>query len=49
MVPFEVLYGRKCRFSICWEEVGERQFFIPEFVQYMKDQIDLIRSRMKAV
>ena len=23
MAPYEVLYGRKCRTPICWDEVGE--------------------------
>nr|GEW76056.1 hypothetical protein [Tanacetum cinerariifolium] len=28
--PFEALYGRKCRSSICWSEVGESQLTFPE-------------------
>ena len=30
MAPFEALYGRKCRTSICWDEVKERQLLSPE-------------------
>jgi len=26
MAPFEALYGRKCRSSLCWDEVGERRY-----------------------
>ncbi|XP_075481177.1 uncharacterized protein LOC142521887 [Primulina tabacum] len=48
MAPFEALYGRKCRSPICCEDVGERQKSKPEFVQEMKDKVELIRKRMKA-
>ena len=26
MAPNEVLYGRKCRTPLCWDEEGERKF-----------------------
>ncbi|XP_073279560.1 uncharacterized protein [Primulina huaijiensis] len=38
MAPFEALYGRKCRSPICWEDVGERQMSMPEFIQEMKEK-----------
>ncbi|XP_075483798.1 uncharacterized protein LOC142523951 [Primulina tabacum] len=47
MAPFKALYGRKCRSPICWEDVGERQMSRPEFIQEMKDKVELIRKRMK--
>ena len=25
MAPFEALYGRKCRTSFCWDEIGQRK------------------------
>ena len=25
MASYEALYGRKCRTSICWDEVGEQK------------------------
>ena len=25
MAPYEALYGRKCRTTLCWYEVGERK------------------------
>ncbi|GJW36829.1 retrotransposon protein, putative, ty3-gypsy subclass [Tanacetum coccineum] len=31
--PFEILYGRKCRAPICWNEVGERVIEGPELVE----------------
>ena len=24
MVPFEALYGRKCRSPLCWDDIGDR-------------------------
>ena len=30
--PYEVLYGRKCRSPICWDDVGERRLLGPEIV-----------------
>ena len=26
MAPFKALYGRRCKSSVCWEEVGIRSF-----------------------
>ncbi|XP_073064012.1 uncharacterized protein [Primulina eburnea] len=48
MTPFEALYGRKCRSLICSEDVGERHMSLPEFIQEMKDKVEMIRKRMKA-
>nr|GEY06907.1 retrotransposon protein, putative, Ty3-gypsy subclass [Tanacetum cinerariifolium] len=31
--PFELLYGRKCRAPICWNEVGERVIEVQELVK----------------
>ncbi|KAA0058337.1 DNA/RNA polymerases superfamily protein [Cucumis melo var. makuwa] len=28
MVPYEALYGRPCRTSVCWHEVGERKLVV---------------------
>ncbi|GKF98473.1 reverse transcriptase domain-containing protein [Tanacetum coccineum] len=38
--PFEALYGRKCRSSVCWDEVGEVQLTGPELVQETTEKID---------
>ena len=32
MAPFKALCGRKCRTSVCWNEVGERRLVGPELV-----------------
>jgi len=36
MAPFEVLYGRKCRTPLFWNQIGEIQVFKPEVLQEAK-------------
>ncbi|KAI3678514.1 hypothetical protein L6452_37809 [Arctium lappa] len=45
--PFEALYGRKCRTTLCWNEVCERQLAGPEIVQVTTDKVNQIRARLK--
>ncbi|KAJ9548812.1 hypothetical protein OSB04_021355 [Centaurea solstitialis] len=45
--PYEVLYGRKCRTPLCWNEVGEKQLAGPEIVQATSEKISQIRDRLK--
>ncbi|GJY28010.1 putative reverse transcriptase domain-containing protein [Tanacetum coccineum] len=46
--PFEALYGRKCRSSIMWAEVGEGHLIGPELVQETIKKISQIKDRLKA-
>ncbi|KAI3675482.1 hypothetical protein L1987_85072 [Smallanthus sonchifolius] len=46
--PFEALYGRKCRSSICWTEVGDSQLTGPEVIHETTEKIVQIRERIKA-
>ena len=48
MAPFEVLYGRRCRSPISWNEVGERKLLGLELVQLTTEKIQLIRERLLA-
>ncbi|GKB27042.1 putative reverse transcriptase domain-containing protein [Tanacetum coccineum] len=45
--PFEALYGRKCRSSIMWAEVGEGHLIGPELVQETTEKISQIKNRLK--
>nr|GEY50980.1 putative reverse transcriptase domain-containing protein [Tanacetum cinerariifolium] len=45
--PFEALYGRKCRTSIAWAEVGEGKLLGPEIVKETIDRIVQIKERLK--
>ncbi|GKA00310.1 putative reverse transcriptase domain-containing protein [Tanacetum coccineum] len=47
-VPFEALYGRKCRSPVCWTEVGEAQILSPELIQETTEKIIQIKQRMQA-
>ena len=39
MTPFEALYGKCCRSSVCWDEVGEQRLMGPELVQSTNEAI----------
>ena len=47
MAPYEALYGRKCRSSLCWEEVGERKLLGPKIIQMIFEKINLIYKRLQ--
>ncbi|GKC67506.1 putative reverse transcriptase domain-containing protein [Tanacetum coccineum] len=44
--PFEALYGRKCRYPVCWAEVGEAQLTGLEIIHETTKKIFKIRDRM---
>nr|GFB82955.1 reverse transcriptase domain-containing protein [Tanacetum cinerariifolium] len=46
--PFKALYGRKCRSSVCWTEVGEAQILDPELIQETTKKIVQIKQRIQA-
>lgn len=43
MVPYEALYGKKCRSPLYWDEVGERKLLGPNLAQEMVSIIETIR------
>ncbi|GJR04524.1 hypothetical protein Tco_0527508 [Tanacetum coccineum] len=45
--PFEALYGRKCRSSICWANVGDVQLMGPEIIHETTEKIVQIRQRLQ--
>ena len=47
MAPFEALYGRKCRTSVCWDEVGERRLVGPELVLITSEKVKVVRDNLK--
>nr|GEV19368.1 putative reverse transcriptase domain-containing protein [Tanacetum cinerariifolium] len=46
-VPFEALYGKKCRSPIMWAEVGEGHLIGPELVKKTTKKISQIKDRLK--
>ncbi|GJY23258.1 putative reverse transcriptase domain-containing protein [Tanacetum coccineum] len=47
-VPFEALYGCKCRSPICWAKVRYSQLTSPEIVYETTEKIIQIKSRIQA-
>ena len=47
MVPFEALYGRKCRTPLCWTELSENTIICPNLIQETKEKVKMIRERLK--
>ena len=48
MPPYEALYGRKCRSTLYWDEVGENAIVGPELIHEAVEKIYGIRQQMKA-
>jgi transposase InsO family protein len=47
MSPFEVLYGRKCRTPLFWNEPEENQVFEPEILGEAERQVQVIRENLQ--
>ncbi|KAJ9546624.1 hypothetical protein OSB04_019167 [Centaurea solstitialis] len=47
MPPYEMLYGRRCRTTICWGEVGQRVLGSTEVVQQTTEHIQRIRECLR--
>ena len=45
--PFELLYGRKCRAPICWNEVGERLIEGPELIEVTNEKVAIAKEKLK--
>ncbi|GKB29199.1 putative nucleotidyltransferase, ribonuclease H [Tanacetum coccineum] len=44
---FELLYGRKCRAPIYWNEVGERVIEGPELVEVTNEKVAIAKEKLK--
>nr|GEX40985.1 putative nucleotidyltransferase, ribonuclease H [Tanacetum cinerariifolium] len=45
--PFEMLYGRKCRAPICWDQVGERVIEGPEMIKVTNKKVVVAKEKLK--
>nr|GFC13450.1 putative nucleotidyltransferase, ribonuclease H [Tanacetum cinerariifolium] len=45
--PFEMVYGRKCRASICWDQVGEGVIEGPEMIEVTNAKVDVAKEKLK--
>ncbi|GJV94585.1 putative reverse transcriptase domain-containing protein [Tanacetum coccineum] len=46
--PFKALYGRKCRSTVCWTEVGDSQLMGPEIIHEITERIIHIENQIQA-
>ncbi|GJX64328.1 putative reverse transcriptase domain-containing protein [Tanacetum coccineum] len=47
MSPYEMLYGRRCRTLVCWDEVGSRELASTDMVLATAEKIETIHKRLK--
>ena len=47
MAPYEALYGRKCRTSLCWMELSERKVIGPNLIRETEEKVKMIIERLK--
>ena len=47
ITPYEALYGRKCRTSLCWTELSEKKIIGPDLIQETEEKVKMIRERLK--
>nr|GFB40169.1 hypothetical protein [Tanacetum cinerariifolium] len=45
--PFEMLYGRKCRAPICWDQVGERVIEGPEMIEVTNAKVAVAKEKLR--
>nr|GFC19889.1 retrotransposable element Tf2 [Tanacetum cinerariifolium] len=45
--PFDMLYGRKCRVPICWDQVGERVIEGPEMIEVTNAKVAVAKEKLK--
>ena len=48
MVPYEALYGRRCRTPMYWTELDEHKIIGPDLVKDTKEKVQIIQQRLKA-
>nr|GFC71205.1 putative nucleotidyltransferase, ribonuclease H [Tanacetum cinerariifolium] len=44
---FEMLYGRKCRALICWDQIGERVIEGPEMIEVTNEKVAVAKEKLK--
>ena len=48
MVPYEALYGRKCRTPACWIDLNEHKVIGLDIVKETKEKVQIIQQRLNA-
>jgi hypothetical protein len=47
MAPFEMLYGRRCRTPLFWNETGERKVFGPDILEEAEKQARMVKENLR--
>ena len=47
MAPYEALYGRKCRTSMCWTELSEKKVIGLDLIQETEEKVKIIKEILK--
>jgi hypothetical protein len=47
MAPFEMLYGRRCRTLLFWNEMGERKVFGPDILEEVEKQVRMVKENLR--
>jgi hypothetical protein len=47
MALFEMLYGRRCRTSLFWNETGERKVFRPDILEEAEKQVRMVKENLR--
>ena len=48
MVPYEALYGRRCRTPMFWTELDEHKIIGPDLLKDTEEKVQIIQQRLKA-
>ena len=48
MVPYEALYGRRCRTPLCWHQDDESVLVRPKLLQQTIEKVRLVKDRLQA-
>ena len=48
MVPYEALYGRKCRTPECWTDLNEHKVIGPDMIKETEEKARVIQQRLKS-
>jgi hypothetical protein len=49
MVPFQMLYGQRCRTLLFWNETGEWKVFGPDILEEAEKQVRMVRENLRVV
>ena len=47
MVPYEALYGRKCRTPLCLMELRKKKVIGLDLIQDIEEKVKMIRERLR--